>query len=605
MAIQTVKSRLFLKIMSSYVLLLVAVLGVLNVLVARRIHENYVQQERGNLEKTAGLLANWLPAEQEKYQAWADTQGNQLGIRITLIRQDGQVLADNQFNRIQMDNHATRPEVLSAIQSGLGSGIRFSRTLGRNELYLAYRVPGTQSPLVLRVAVPLREISEGYRPVQRSILITSLLAFLLALALGYRFTRSLTARIQRIQEFSQTMAHGNLSARIDDPVGDELGSLSRSLNETADAMQGYITELKSEKNRMAALLEAMRAGILATDREERVTLMNSALGRILKLNPSDSLGKKVIEVVRDSELKGILARVLQEGREISATMEINLASPRSFEVVAVPLSESDTEPQGVVAVLHDITQLKKLENIRKDFVANVSHELRTPLTSIRGFAETLLDGALEDQKNNRRFLEIIRSHAIQLGTLTQDLLTLASLESEALMLRRSAVDLAVLVQEVVESTSLLRAEKRIELTVSIKDFLPLVQADREKLRQVLINLLDNAIKFTPKEGRIWIEADGLKGGESVELHVRDTGPGIPSSDLPRVFERFYRADKARSREQGGTGLGLAIVKHIVEAHQGRVEARSILGKGADFVITLPSQPQGDQKFGERVVDRKA
>jgi two-component system phosphate regulon sensor histidine kinase PhoR len=345
----------------------------------------------------------------------------------------------------------------------------------------------------------------------------------------------------------------------------------------------------------------MRAGILATDREERVTLMNPALGRILKLNPRECLGKKVIEVVRDFELKQILDRALQEGRETSATMEINLVSPRTFEIVAVPLAEPHSEPQGVVAVLHDITRLKKLENIRKDFVANVSHEFRTPLTSIQGFAETLLDGALEDEKNNRRFLEIIRSHAIQLGNLTQDLLTLASLESETFILRRSAVDLAKLVREVAESTSLRRSEKRIELAVSIKDSVPLVQADQEKLRQVLTNLLDNAIKFTPQEGRIWIEGDYLEGRDAVELHVRDTGPGIPFSDLPRVFERFYRVDKARSRDQGGTGLGLAIVKHIVEGHGGRVEARSVLGKGADFVVMLPAGIAGDNRsFPERV-----
>ncbi|MEW5975000.1 MAG: two-component system histidine kinase PnpS [Acidobacteriota bacterium] len=607
MPIRTVKSRLFFKIMGSYVLLLVAVLGVLNVLVAQRMRENYVQQERDNLKQTAAFLANWLPADQTEYQSWADTHGNPLGIRITIIHKEGQVLADNQFDRVQMDNHATRPEIASAARSGLGTSIRFSRTLGKNELYLAYRVPDSPSPgLILRVAVPLQEISEGYRPLQRSILITSLLAFALALALGYRFTRSLTGRIQQIQEFSHSVARGNLNARIRDPKGDELGHLSRSLNRTADAMQSYISELKSEKNRIAALLEAMRAGILATDREERVTLMNAALGRILGLNPTDSLGRKVIEVVRDSELKGILARALREGREISATMEINLALPRVFEVVAVPLCESNSEPQGVVAVLHDITQLKKLENIRKDFVANVSHELRTPLTSIQGFAETLLDGALEDRKNNRRFLEIIRSHAVQLGNLTQDLLTLASLEAAAFTLRRSLVDLSALVQEVVESTSLLRTQKRIELSVTIADSVPPVQADGEKLRQVLMNLLDNAIKFTPEAGRIWIEVARRQGEDSVELHVRDTGPGIPSSDLPRVFERFYRVDKARSRDQGGTGLGLAIVRHIVEAHQGRVEAKSILGEGADFIVTLPIGNSGDSRSPEeRAVSVKA
>jgi len=241
----------------------------------------------------------------------------------------------------------------------------------------------------------------------------------------------------------------------------------------------------------------------------------------------------------------------------------------------------------VVAVLHDITRLKELEAIRKDFVANVSHELRTPLTSIRGFAETLLDGALEDRNNNRRFVEIIKSHALRLSDLTMDLLTLATLESESFQLKPEGIDLPALVHEVLESFRPLGHTKRQELEAVIEPGLPPIKADRDRIRQVLINLLDNAVKFTPEEGRISLEVRLNAEGTGVELHVKDRGIGIPSSDLPRIFERFYRVDKARSREQGGTGLGLAIVKHIVEAHRGHVSVRSTLGQGSDFCVTLP------------------
>jgi two-component system phosphate regulon sensor histidine kinase PhoR len=242
---------------------------------------------------------------------------------------------------------------------------------------------------------------------------------------------------------------------------------------------------------------------------------------------------------------------------------------------------------GVVAVLHDITRLKELEAIRKDFVANVSHELRTPLTSIRGFAETLLDGALEDRNNNRRFVEIIKSHALRLSELTMDLLTLATLESESFQLKPEGIDLPALVHEVLESFRPLGLTKRQDLEAVIEPGLPQIKADRDRIRQVLINLLDNAVKFTAEEGKISLEVRLSAEGTGVEMHVKDRGIGIPSSDLPRIFERFYRVDKARSREQGGTGLGLAIVKHIVEAHRGHVSVKSTLGQGSDFCVTLP------------------
>jgi two-component system, OmpR family, phosphate regulon sensor histidine kinase PhoR len=257
-------------------------------------------------------------------------------------------------------------------------------------------------------------------------------------------------------------------------------------------------------------------------------------------------------------------------------------------VVAVPLRETVEGPSGVVVVLHDISRLKELENIRKDFVANVSHELRTPLTSIRGFAETLLEGALEDKKNNRRFVEIIKSHAIRLSDITMDLLTLATLESESFKLNYELIELHGLCSEVVESIRPIAQSKQQEIAIRIAENLPPLRADRGRLRQVLTNLLDNAVKFTPEEGRVSLEVALAAQGAGVTVSVKDNGIGIPPYDLPRIFERFYRVDKARSREQGGTGLGLAIVKHIVEAHQGGIEVRSALGKGSEFCFTLPA-----------------
>jgi two-component system, OmpR family, phosphate regulon sensor histidine kinase PhoR len=571
------------------VVLLLAVLVIVDLFMARRIYESYLFQEKSRLETTAKTLSKALSHDLSKdLQSWAGQYGALTGFRITLIDTGGKVLADNQSDPAQMDNHSNRPEFQQALDEGIGSSIRFSRTLGKNELYLAHRVsqPGLPN-LVLRLAQPLQEVSKGFHSTERDLFLISLFPFLLALGLGYFLTRSLIRRIGSIEEFSKNIADGNLSARVKEAGTDELGSLARSLNANADKMQRYINELAGEKNRITAILESMQAGVLATDAEGRVSLMNQALARILEVDTQASLGRKALEIVRNAELKEIFDNVLKEKRELTATLELTLSSPRSFEIVAVPLYETSPHSAGVVAVLHDITRQKKLETIRKDFVANVSHELRTPLTSIRGFAETLLEGALEDEKNNRRFVEIIKNHAIHLSNLTMDLLTLATLESDSVVLKYDPVDFEPLLREVVESIRPFGREKKQEVTLSIVDELPVIEADREKLRQVLRNLLDNAVKFTPEAGRISVRAGLSSNGRSIEVHVRDGGIGIPSSDLPRIFERFYRVDKARSRDQGGTGLGLAIVKHILEAHQGTVEVKSTLGQGSDFSFSLP------------------
>jgi len=576
--------------MGSYVLLLLAVLLIVDILTARRIHENYVSQEENRLGTAALILSANFPDDREPalLQNWVQDYGVRTGFRITVVDSEGKVLADNQFDPAQMDNHANRPEVQEAWRAGTGSSSRHSRTLDKKELYFARRVEqNPRTALILRLALPLQEISVGFRAAQKQLLLVSLIPFLLALVFGYFLTRPLAQRIGKIQEFSESVARGNFGARVKEIKSDELGKLSVSLNATADKMQRFVYELQEERNRVTAILEGVRAGVLATDSEERVTLMNPTLARMLQLEPKDSVGRKVLEIVRNVELKRVFDMVLEEKKEVKATIEISLSSPRTFEVVAVPLNESIPRPGGVVAVLHDITRLKELEAIRRDFVANVSHELRTPLTSIRGFAETLLEGGLEDEKHNRRFVEIIKTHAIHLSELTSELLSLATLESQSFSLNLQEFDLNALVHEVAESTRALASRKQQAIAVKIVNELPPFRADRDRIGQVLTNLLDNAIKFTSEGGKIVVEANLTSVGDAVELHVRDNGIGIPSADLPRVFERFYRVDKARSRELGGTGLGLAIVKHIVEAHRGRVEVRSTLSQGSEFTVILP------------------
>jgi two-component system phosphate regulon sensor histidine kinase PhoR len=586
------RSRLFYKILLSYVALLLGVLIVVDFLFARRIQQRYVEQEQSRLETAVRILSQTLPQDPyREAQPWAVHYGHQTGCRITLINAAGKVLADNESDPRSMNDHSNRPEFKQAMQQGIGQSIRLSRTIGKDELYLAYKVSRPNSPdLVLRLALPLQEVSGGFRAAQKEAFLISIFAFSLAVIMGYFLTRSVTSRIEKIREFSGNVARGDFSARIRETASDELGNLAHSLNETAGAMQRTVNELREERDRIRAILESMQAGVLATDAEGRVTTINSALARVLGISPEKSLQRKVLEVIRDVELKKILDRALEHNTQITATVEMTLENSLTFEVVAVPIREGTARPRGVVAVLHDITKLQRLEKVRKDFVANVSHELRTPLTSIRGFAETLLEGALEDKKNNRRFVEIIRNHAVQLSNLTADLLTLTALEvSDSVPLKLEALELKPILEEAVETFRPLARGKQQDLTLAMDEGLSVLKGDREKLRQVFLNLLDNAIKFTGEGGRISVQATVHPGSALVEIHVKDNGMGIPSSDLPRIFERFYRVDKARSREQGGTGLGLAIVKHIVEAHRGKVEVNSILGHGSEFTVSLPRE----------------
>jgi two-component system phosphate regulon sensor histidine kinase PhoR len=584
------KSRLFLKIIFSYFIVLLVVLLAVDFFMAWRLHDNYVGQEKNRLESMVQILALNFPqaTAPPALQAWVLESSQVQGVRITVIDSGGKVLAENQADRETMNDHSNRPEFQEAMQQGKGSSIRYSRTLQKMELYFAWRLyrPG-RGALILRSAIPLQDISEGFRPTQRELALISIFPFLLALLLGYFFAHSLMRRVAEIRDFSANIAQGNLNARVKGGANDELKGLADSLNATADVMQRNVRELQEEKNRSQAILEGMHAGVMATNAEGYITLINPALSRILQLNPQEQVGKKVLEVVRNVELKGVLDRVLAEFKEVAATIEIVLTTKRTFAVVAVPLFHQNATLAGVVVVLHDISRIVELENIRKDFVANLSHELRTPLTSIRGFAETLLDGALEDKKNNRRFVEIIKNHAIRLCNLANDLLTLASLESESIRLRYDMLEWESLFAEIVEETKPIREQKNQSVTLSIRPELPAVKGDRERLRQVLANLLDNAFKFTPKGGQIALQVASSPDGQSVEVHVTDNGMGIPSQDLPRIFERFYRVDKARSRELGGTGLGLAIVRHLIEAHKGKVGVSSQLGKGSDFYFTLP------------------
>ena len=396
--------------------------------------------------------------------------------------------------------------------------------------------------------------------------------------------RSIASRIRRLKEFAERAAAGDFTPLDRDYSQDELADLAIALSGTVAQLGRTIHTLTDERNRSAAILGSMVEGVAVVAGDERIIYCNHAFEQILELPEGSSQGKKLVEALRQAELVTAVRQALPGGEEVTGEVEVGTVRPRSFSVTAAPVQAAGAK--SAVLVLHDITELRRLERVRRDFVANVSHEFKTPLTAIQGFAETLLAGALDDKANRARFVEIIREHAQRLARLTDDLLKLSRIEAGRLELELRPVSVQALVNGCVETARLKAEAKGLRIHVDLPEGLPPVRGDGAQLGEVLQNLLDNALQYTPSGGQIDVSA--RSNGHEVTFTVADTGIGIPESELERIFERFYRVDAARSREAGGTGLGLAIARHIVDAHGGRIWVESAVGQGSRFHFSIAS-----------------
>jgi two-component system, OmpR family, phosphate regulon sensor histidine kinase PhoR len=579
-------SPIFRKLLLSAFALIAITLGVLDFYLTRYTAARQRDTVERQLETQARILAGELASvEAAGLEPWARGAEARAQARVTLIDPHGAVLADSQRDPESMENHGGRPEVLQARQGRTGIATRHSATLDLDLSYVALPVAYRGQPgYVLRLALPLRELDTAIAAVRRRILGASVVAALLALAMAYWFSRSFTRRVRRLESFAQSLLGARVPESLAPDGADELGALAGSLSRTAAQLRDLFEQLSLESGRREAILSSMVEGVLAVDHELRVTFCNEAFARAVGARTPVPARLPVLELVRDPAFLDMLSRVLVTNQTFKHRLQLAAADGRSFEVQAAPLAAGAR--RGAIAILHDITDLERLERVRKDFVANVSHELRTPLTAIRGFAETLLDGALEDRENNRKFLEIIRAHAIRLNNISSDLLVLSELESG----QPPAAPEPVPVRAALESAMrTVESEARIHgVTIEAGALGDAeVLGDRTRLEQAFVNLLGNAVKFNRPGGEVRIETTRSADGK-VGIIISDTGIGIPSDDLPRIFERFYRVDKARSREVGGTGLGLAIVKHVIERMNGAVTVESALGKGSTFVVTLPA-----------------
>lgn len=561
----------------------------------RSLEQKTLDELKNFLEARNSLLTEILQSSLIKDPGWPHVQeqvrklGAKLNSRISVIGTDGRVLADSYQTQEElelMDNQLYRPEVAAALKGQRGVSLRMSPTLGAKMLYVA--VPFYQEgrlTAVVRNAFPFSYVNDVLDTVRRPVIVDTAIGLAALLIIAFFLERSMGRSIARLTAAARRFSKGHFDSRIRMEGDDDLKILGDAMNQMALSLSERIEELETEKAKFTAILQSMSEGVIAVDQNKTILLVNPSAEAILQLRQEEMVGKSLIEALRNTAMDDVLTQALEGSTRISREIEFLEPEEKIVRVNAVGIRK---EGSGVCAilVLHDITEIRKLERVRREFVANVSHELKTPLTSLKGFLETLLNGAMEEQESARRFLKMMEEDTNRLTRLIDELLELARLESRREPLQLQPIDLVREIETIMESLRPRMAEKKIryQFVYGDQDHFK-IAADRDKIRQVLLNLLDNAIKFNREGGtiRIRLEAVGLQ----IKVSIKDTGIGIPEESLGRIFERFYRVERGRSRDMGGTGLGLSIVKHIVEAHGGQVGYKSELEKGSEFFFTLP------------------
>jgi len=583
------QTKLFLAALSAALLALLVAGSVFAISVRRQTDARIEQTLTAEVRVAAELLSHVAPstattpeAEMAELDAEADRLGSRLEARVTLIAPDGRVLGDSAEpleNLPTLENHATRPEVLQAKASGLGMARRPSATLGIDMLYAAAPV---QHPSIafVRVALPLTDVRQQLRTVLTATLTALGIALIGAAAIAFVLSSRIGHRVRAIADLAARYRRGDLTPARLDYGDDELGAVARTLDESVQQLGSRLADLARDRGRMAAILAGMIEGVIVVDSQGRLVLVNRAAQEMLKLD-EPPIGNHYVETIRHPAISDLVTAALRGG----SVRSVELAPPRdpARTVIARAAPTTAGSDHGVVLVLHDITELKRADQIRRDFVANVSHELRTPLTAIRGYVEALSEGDA-DPEESPRFLEVIMRHTLRMERLVKDLLRLARLDAGQEVLEVADCDLRRLAQSVVADLepALKARDQRVDITISAD--VETVRADPSKLHDVLRNLVANASTYSPEQSTIRISA--YRDREFVAIEVQDEGPGIPEEDLGRVFERFYRVDKSRARDPGGTGLGLAIVRHLVELHGGKVVAANRPTGGAQFTIFL-------------------
>ena len=591
------RRRLFWRLYATYLLVVVLCAGAIGWYATSAARNLYLDESERDLHVRGELVARDVtgllaPDQGAALQSVVTEIGGAAATRVTVIDPSGVVLADSDVaDPATLENHADRPEVRQALAGNVGRAIHFSETLGVDMMYVASPLKDDDGTVraVVRTAVPLTSVNEALRTTYRHIVEIAVAVALVAALIGLVVSRRISRQMRELERGAERFAAGDLGHKLQVPAVEEFGAVAESLNRMASQLDETIRTITAQRNERDALLTSMVEGLLAVDPAERVITLNEAAAVLLGVSPAEAEGSPLHEVVRNPGLQRFVTDTLAS--DVPTEGEIMLKSndpqaTRYLQAHGSPLRGREGEALGAVVVLNEVTRMRRLETVRRDFVANVSHELRTPVTSIKGFAETLLDGAIDDRREAERFLGIIVSQADRLNAIVEDLLAVSRLEREdegdepAL----EEVRLADVMGRARDLCEPLAAAAGVQLVVDCPPDLT-VTANAALLEQALVNLVDNAIKYSPVDASVEVVAS--VNADEVVLSVTDHGAGIAREHLPRLFERFYRVDKARSRDLGGTGLGLAIVKHIAQVHGGRVSVESVPGAGSTFRIHLP------------------
>jgi two-component system phosphate regulon sensor histidine kinase PhoR len=588
-----------------YLLLILVAMGGLSFYLSDLVRQSHLADLREKLTAEARLIgdavgeaAAWDEAGGE-FDGLAQHYADLLDARVTFIDADGIVLGESHADRIEMDNHLRRPEVQEALENGQGSSMRFSRTVGYEMMYAAIPVrSGEDVRGFARVALPISQVEAHVARLRRVTLIAAVIASLGAAVLAIVMAERIARPVRRLTGVVRRMTAGDLDARLLPATQDEIGELTRSFNEMANRLKETINSVTEQQNRLSAVLDNMADGVLITDDQGSVRLINPAAATFLGTGVERALGRSFAQAARDHRIIELWRRCYREGVEQVEPVEMERRDA-FLQVIVTPLR--DSEDRSCLIILQDLTRMRRLETVRRDFISNISHELRTPMASLKALVDTLRDGALQDPPAAQRFLDRMDTEVDALTQMVQELLQLSRIESGRAPIRLEPVSVTEVVGPPVERLRPQAARAEVELSLDVPSVPLSVLADVDRMQQVVTNLVHNAIKFTPAGGSIGVvvrelsqvdeedlgqELADLEPGGWVLVTVEDTGVGIPRSDLPRIFERFYKADRARSG--GGTGLGLAIAKHIVQAHNGHIWAESIENQGSSFHVALPA-----------------
>ncbi|OZT77228.1 two-component system histidine kinase PnpS [Salinicoccus roseus] len=589
--------RLWFRIASAFFILILILIVVLGFFLAALLKNAYTDMTRNHLVENAQMVTQLIVAsdsysERDELQDLIQNFEQPIQMRFTVVDTGGEVLADSENDPGEMNNHFDRPEIQDVLQQEeeFGESIRYSTTQDFNMMYVALPLVSEGETVgAVRTSVSLEVIDDAMNRLWFSLSIALGLMFLIAAIASTMLARSITRPIDSIMNVTSRLRKNDYSSRVNTEAKGEIGDLSQSINALAASLQRQMKEIEENEQQLTSIISNMVSGVMLVNQDGKVELLNSAMERFLSQHKGNLIGQPYEKVGERFALSPHIHAVFETNEKVHEEVHSYYPQERIMDAHLAPYYGQGWQQRGVIVVLHDITEIRRLEKMRSDFVANVSHELKTPVTSVRGFSETLMSGEVTDQETTKQFLKIIHDESQRLDRLIRDLLNLSKIERQKMPLNLETLNMTALVHEVSVTLQGAIEEKRTRLVLPDPSKDVYLQGDEDRLRQIILNLVGNGINYTAEGGTVTVSLK--ENVEKVRLIIKDDGIGIPEESLPRIFERFYRVDRARSRHSGGTGLGLAIVKHLIESHHGEIEVESREGEGTTFTVILPKKQE--------------